>query len=385
MITTHEVLRRLEDERKISYEVFEQLGGMVIDKENKDKSVQSHLGRLAFPVKDHLGVSVGWVSRKVVDDDSSKWKLSPNFPKKEVLYHLHEAKHFIAYHQQAILCEGVFDVAAMKELGLHHTVGCLGSSVDDAQLKQIKEAGAKVLIIATDHDVAGYKNALDLVRQARQHQLTPYLINLGNHKDPSDWLKELGKQKAIDWLSEHNPFAKSKLSHILTPEEFHSTKQYDPAYREALNRHLSRAEQSYKTRPQTSKQDYSQIKQLKQKVNIVAVAEELLGMTLKPVGRGEYVGICPTLHHQEKTPSFFINETKQCYKCFGCGSQGDVIQLLKESLSNEQGERLTFGQVLGELNRYIKQLPESIQKQNQERHLRRRQQLIQAQEEGQSY
>jgi DNA primase len=36
-----------------------------------------------------------------------------------------------------------------------------------------------------------------------------------------------------------------------------------------------------------------------------------------------YVGLCP--FHNEKTPSFYINDQTQTYKCFGCGEFGDVI------------------------------------------------------------
>lgn len=41
-----------------------------------------------------------------------------------------------------------------------------------------------------------------------------------------------------------------------------------------------------------------------------------------------YTACCP--FHQEKTPSFKVNQTKQCYHCFGCGAHGDAIQFLME-------------------------------------------------------
>lgn len=37
----------------------------------------------------------------------------------------------------------------------------------------------------------------------------------------------------------------------------------------------------------------------------------------------EFAGLCP--FHDEKTPSFTVNDRKQFFHCFGCGQHGDVI------------------------------------------------------------
>lgn len=42
----------------------------------------------------------------------------------------------------------------------------------------------------------------------------------------------------------------------------------------------------------------------------------------------EYLGICP--FHNEKTPSFTINDIKKFYYCFGCSAHGDVIKFTSE-------------------------------------------------------
>jgi DNA primase len=36
----------------------------------------------------------------------------------------------------------------------------------------------------------------------------------------------------------------------------------------------------------------------------------------------EFVGLCP--FHDDKTPSFSVNEDKGLFHCFGCGAKGDV-------------------------------------------------------------
>lgn len=56
---------------------------------------------------------------------------------------------------------------------------------------------------------------------------------------------------------------------------------------------------------------------------------EIVGEKVKLQKRGrEYTGLCP--FHQEKTPSFTINENKGFYHCFGCGAHGDAIKFLMD-------------------------------------------------------
>ncbi len=51
---------------------------------------------------------------------------------------------------------------------------------------------------------------------------------------------------------------------------------------------------------------------------------EVIGRRVRLVRRGrEYQGLCP--FHNEKTPSFTVNEDKGFFHCFGCGAHGDVI------------------------------------------------------------
>lgn len=52
---------------------------------------------------------------------------------------------------------------------------------------------------------------------------------------------------------------------------------------------------------------------------------DVVGNKVKLTKRGrEYTGLCP--FHNEKTPSFTVNESKGFYHCFGCGAHGDIIK-----------------------------------------------------------
>ena len=63
------------------------------------------------------------------------------------------------------------------------------------------------------------------------------------------------------------------------------------------------------------------IDELRAKISIADVVGEKVKLVRK--GR-EYTGLCP--FHNEKTPSFTVNEAKGFYHCFGCGAHGDILK-----------------------------------------------------------
>lgn len=73
------------------------------------------------------------------------------------------------------------------------------------------------------------------------------------------------------------------------------------------------------------------INEVRNSVNIVDVISQYVTLTKK--GK-DYTGLCP--FHQEKTPSFTVNEAKQFFKCFGCGKGGNVFKFMMYQ------ENLTF-------------------------------------------
>ncbi|MEI6125500.1 MAG: CHC2 zinc finger domain-containing protein, partial [Pseudomonadota bacterium] len=62
------------------------------------------------------------------------------------------------------------------------------------------------------------------------------------------------------------------------------------------------------------------IREIRETCSIVEVISDYV--SLKKIGVN-YKGLCP--FHGEKTPSFFVNEDKKFFHCFGCGLSGDVI------------------------------------------------------------
>lgn len=68
------------------------------------------------------------------------------------------------------------------------------------------------------------------------------------------------------------------------------------------------------------------IDELRAKISIA----DVVGAKVKLVRKGrEYSGLCP--FHNEKTPSFTVNEAKGFYHCFGCGAHGDIVKFEMEA------------------------------------------------------
>ena len=103
----------------------------------------------------------------------------------------------------------------------------------------------------------------------------------------------------------------------------------------------------------------NKIQEVKQRVDIIKVAE-YLGLNLNRAKQ------CRCIWHNEKTASLSFSQSKQIFKCFGCGESGDVITLTSKILNInalESAKQLNqifglgvdFGKVTSnfERNRYI--------------------------------
>jgi len=69
-----------------------------------------------------------------------------------------------------------------------------------------------------------------------------------------------------------------------------------------------------------------QIDKIHQNIRLSSIVGDIVH--LKPAGV-EMVGLCP--FHEEKTPSFYVNDTKGLYNCFGCGAAGDGISFVQHA------------------------------------------------------
>lgn len=94
---------------------------------------------------------------------------------------------------------------------------------------------------------------------------------------------------------------------------------------------------------------------------------DIIGKRVKLTRAGrEFKGCCP--FHHEKTPSFYVNDDKQFYHCFGCGAHGDAIGFIM------QHDNLSFIDALEGLAaeagmQVPKQSPEEVEKAKRQKDL----------------
>lgn len=70
----------------------------------------------------------------------------------------------------------------------------------------------------------------------------------------------------------------------------------------------------------------NKIQEVKQRVDIIKVAQ-YLGLNLNRANK------CNCIWHKEKTGSLSFSQSKQIFKCFGCGEGGDCITLVSKTLN----------------------------------------------------
>jgi DNA primase len=91
---------------------------------------------------------------------------------------------------------------------------------------------------------------------------------------------------------------------------------------------------------------------------------EVVGRRVKLTRKGrEFAGLCP--FHNEKTPSFWVNDEKGFFHCFGCGAHGDVIgfSMRIDNLSFPEAVEKLVGEAGLEMPRFTPQQREQAKRQ----------------------
>lgn len=118
------------------------------------------------------------------------------FVKGNLLYGLPLAYKSIAERGHVILVEGYTDVISMHQAGMTNTIGSMGTSVTEAQVKLIANLTSNVLLFL-DSDKAGTNAMFKIIKSLYEANLTVGVCILGEVSDPAD----LCKKRNFDYYS----------------------------------------------------------------------------------------------------------------------------------------------------------------------------------------
>jgi DNA primase len=103
------------------------------------------------------------------------------------------------------------------------------------------------------------------------------------------------------------------------------------------------------------------VERIRQAADILEVVGDFV--SLKKRG-SNYTACCP--FHNEKSPSFNVNPTRQIYKCFGCGKAGDAVKFVMDIENVGYGEALRYlAKKYGIEIEEQEQTPEDLLRQNE--------------------
>lgn len=156
--------------------------------------------RVMFPIKNQAGKVIGFGGR-VMGDGEPKYLNSQEtavFNKSTNLYAFDLAKQSRCGY--FILCEGYMDVIALHQAGFGMATASLGTAFTPGQANLIKRY-VKDVYLSYDSDGPGVKAAIRAGKICREYGLSCKVIDMRPHKDPDEFIKNLGSeeyQKRID-------------------------------------------------------------------------------------------------------------------------------------------------------------------------------------------
>jgi DNA primase len=165
--------------------------GLVFKSENANKYIDRFRGRIMFPIHNHSGKVVGFSGRILPELDNGeigKYINSPETPifnKSRLLYGFWKSKNEIRETKTALLVEGQMDFLMLWQAGIKNLVATSGTALTADHLSTLKKV-ADNIVVTFDKDQAGIMAAERAIDLAGASDLTPFVLDFGNYKDPAE-------------------------------------------------------------------------------------------------------------------------------------------------------------------------------------------------------
>ena len=217
-----EALDYIVNVRKISPEMINRfrLGCTDSEEYKYRQDIGNIANRIVFPILEHkkfkpkcVGMAYRGLSDekpKYINDHNQCGRNGQNpalkgvFTKGNMLYGLAQAYKSITRNNFVFVVEGYFDVIAMHQSGFENTVGIMGTSFTEEQIKAIRSVTNNVFLLL-DNDSAGQTATTKYIEELVKYDIRPVICILKSFKDPDEMCKafEFNNQKIYQFIMDN--------------------------------------------------------------------------------------------------------------------------------------------------------------------------------------
>ena len=173
--------------------------------------------RIVFPILEHKRLNpqcVGMAYRalnntkpKYINDPNQSGQNGQNpalngvFIKGNMLYGLAQSFTSISKNNFVFVVEGYFDVISMHQSGFTNTVGIMGTSFTEEQIKALKKVTNNVFLLL-DGDSAGINAMNKYIAELVKYDIRPVICLIKDFKDPDEMCKhfDFNNQKIYNYI-----------------------------------------------------------------------------------------------------------------------------------------------------------------------------------------
>src|ERR1051325_2864232 len=167
--------------------------GLVVKREDSNRSYDRFRGRLMVPVLDVQGRPIAFGGRTLTNDDA-KYINSPEtaaYVKGRNLFGLNLTRDEIRRQGFAILVEGFLDLIVPYQFGIKNVVASLGTALTPDQVKLLGRFARKV-VVNYDGDPAGVQAAKKAIAMLLAEDLEVKVLVLPDNSDPDEFIRKFG-------------------------------------------------------------------------------------------------------------------------------------------------------------------------------------------------
>ncbi|MDP9384536.1 MAG: DNA primase, partial [Actinomycetota bacterium] len=187
-------------------------------------------GRITFPLADRRGRVIGFGARAMRDNQGPKYVNSREgelFTKGAQVYAYDLARAAASRAGAVVLAEGYTDVIALRQAGIEHAVGLMGTALTEQQAQELKGL-ARTVILCLDADAAGQQAMVRAAGLIAAVGCELRVVPLPRGADPADIVAREGGAEAMRGLLEAAmPFARFQVERALDRAEVRTAEGRD--------------------------------------------------------------------------------------------------------------------------------------------------------------